>query len=57
MYVLNGHHMLLSVYSPNFHMNYRTMVNGIPVDLWHDDHKVAVVYEGYSTISSGAMVR
>jgi hypothetical protein len=28
-----GYHMLLSVYSPNFHMNYGTMVNGVLVEL------------------------
>jgi len=35
MNVLNGHHMLLSVYSPNFRMNYGTMVSGVLVELWH----------------------
>jgi len=57
MEVLNGHHMLLSVYSQNFRMNYGTISNGIPAKLWHDDHRVAVVYERYGVISSGAMVR
>jgi len=57
MNVLNGHHMLLSVYSLNFRINYCTMVNGVLVELWHDDHRVAGVYEGYGTISSGTMVR
>jgi len=33
---LNGHHMLLSVYSPNFRMNYGTMVNGVLVELWYN---------------------
>jgi len=36
MIVLNGHHMLLSVYSPNFRMNYGTKVNGVLVELWHN---------------------
>jgi len=36
MNVLNGHHILLSVYSPNFRMNYGTMVNGVLVELWHN---------------------
>ena len=43
MNVLNGHHMLLSVYSPNFRVNYGTMVKGVTVELWYDDHRVAVV--------------
>ena len=54
MKVLNGHYMLLLVYSPNFHMKYGTMVNGVLVELWHDDHRVVVVYEGYHTICWGA---
>ena len=54
---LNGHHVLLLAYSPNFGMNYDTMVNGVPVELWRDDHRVVVVCEGYGTIPSGAMVR
>jgi len=41
--VLNGHHIMLSIYSPNFRMNYGTMVNGVPVELWQDDHRVAIV--------------
>ena len=28
-----------------------------PVELWHDGRRVAVVYESYGTISSGAMAR
>ena len=28
-----------------------------PVQRRHDDHRVVVVYEGYGTISSGAMVQ
>ena len=36
MNVLNGHHMLLSVYSLNFCLNYGTMVNGVQVELWHN---------------------
>jgi len=28
-----------------------------PVELWYDGHRVAVVYESYGTISSGAMAR
>ena len=28
----------------------------IPVELWHNNHRVAVVYQSYGTMSSGAMV-
>jgi len=78
--------MLLLVYSPNFCMNYGTMVNGvlvelrhdfqlrygtmilelrlsmrlmvhIPVELWYDGHRVAVVYESHGKISKGAMAQ
>jgi len=31
----------------------RVMVQ-FPVELWYDGHRVAVVYENYGTISSGA---
>ena len=34
MNVLNVHHVLLSVYSPNFRMNYGTKFNGVLVELW-----------------------
>ena len=49
--------MLLSVYSPTFCMKYGIMVKGVLVELWDNNHRAAVVYEGYGTISSGAMVR
>ena len=32
--VLEGHDMLIAVYSPNFRMNYGTMVNVVLVKLW-----------------------
>ena len=31
--------MLLSVYSPNFRMNYGVMVIGFSLELWHDLHR------------------
>ena len=34
MNVLDGHHMLLAKYSPNFRMNYCTIVNVVLVELW-----------------------
>ena len=44
--------MLLSVYSPNFRMNYGTMVNGVLVELWHNfqwSYGTMIIQLGWST--------
>lgn len=48
--------MLLSVYSPNFCINYSIKVNVVLVEIRLDSLRVVVVCKSYGTISSGTMV-